>query len=139
MEKVLLGLWLVASGAAICHSPHCPFLSATHCMHVASSSLCSPHAYPPVLHALNLQLLEAYGSLLAETGDSEQAESTLRRCVELRPDVGHEKYMYLGQLLDGEEALAMTKRGIELLQVGTVKCSVKAQWRTGRVPCWLGV
>jgi kinesin family protein 5 len=34
----------------------------------------------------------------------------------LSPDVGFEKYMYLGQLLEGEEALAATQKGVELLQ-----------------------
>lgn len=40
----------------------------------------------------------------------------LQRAVLLSPDVGFEKYMYLGQLLEGEEALAATQKGVELLQ-----------------------
>jgi hypothetical protein len=40
----------------------------------------------------------------------------LQRAVQLSPDTGFEKYMYLGQLLEGEEALAATQNGVELLQ-----------------------
>jgi hypothetical protein len=36
--------------------------------------------------------------------------------VQLSPDAGFEKYMYLGQLLEGEAALEATQRGVELLQ-----------------------
>jgi kinesin family protein 5 len=40
----------------------------------------------------------------------------LRRAVALCPDQGFEKYMYLGQLLQGADALAATQKGVELLQ-----------------------
>lgn len=36
--------------------------------------------------------------------------------MQLSPDAGFEKYMYLGQLLEGEAALEATQRGVELLQ-----------------------
>jgi len=36
--------------------------------------------------------------------------------VQLAPDTGFEKYMYLGQLLEGQQALAATQKGVELLQ-----------------------
>lgn len=73
----------------------------------------------------NLPVLEAFGSLLAEMGDEEQACSMLRRAIALSPDSGHEKYMYLGQLLEGEDALAMTRCGVELLQ-GELDLKVKS-------------
>ena len=64
-----------------------------------------------------LQMHEAYGSLLADTGDGERAIPVLRRAIQLAPSSGHIKYMYLGQLLDEpEESLLMTKKGVELLQ-----------------------
>ena len=62
------------------------------------------------------QIAEAYGSLLAEMGEEDQAIAVLRKVVSMSPDEGHEKYMYLGQLLEGEEAVAMTRKGIEVLQ-----------------------
>jgi kinesin family protein 5 len=40
----------------------------------------------------------------------------LQQAVALSPDSGFEKYMYLGQLLQGEEAVAATQKGVELLQ-----------------------
>lgn len=40
----------------------------------------------------------------------------LQKSVVVAPDEGYEKYMYLGQLLQGPEALAATQKGIELLQ-----------------------
>jgi hypothetical protein len=40
----------------------------------------------------------------------------LQKAVALSPDIGFEKYMYLGQLLQGEEAVAATQKGVELLQ-----------------------
>ncbi len=42
----------------------------------------------------------------------------LRHAVALSPDRGYEKYMYLGQLLDGQEALEAVRRGVAVLQVG---------------------
>jgi len=46
----------------------------------------------------NLEALDAYGSLLAEVGRVEEAVAVLRGAVELAPDSGFEKYMYLGQV-----------------------------------------
>lgn len=37
------------------------------------------------------------------------------RAVELSPDVGHSKYMYLGQIHTGQEAVDYYIRGIEVL------------------------
>ena len=62
-------------------------------------------------------MAEAYGSLLAEMGEEEQAISVLRKVVALSPEEGHEKYLYLGQLLEGDEAVAMTRKGVDLLQL----------------------
>lgn len=51
-----------------------------------------------------------------ESGDVQQAEGILEKLVELSPDQGHEKYLYLGQLRQGEAAIAAYHKGIELLQ-----------------------
>jgi Flp pilus assembly protein TadD len=61
------------------------------------------------------QVAEAYGSLLAEMGDEEKAVSVLMKVVALSPEEGHEKYLYLGQLLEGEEAVTMTRKGSSTL------------------------
>ena len=37
------------------------------------------------------------------------------RAVELSPDVGHSKYMYLGQIHTGQEAVDNYTRGIQVL------------------------
>ncbi|KAK9827266.1 hypothetical protein WJX81_005908 [Elliptochloris bilobata] len=64
----------------------------------------------------NLELLDALGALLAEAGPAEEAVATLQHAVALSPDAGFEKYMYLGQLLHGNEALASLQKGVQLLQ-----------------------
>lgn len=48
--------------------------------------------------------------------------------MQLSPDVGFEKYMYLGQLLEGQQALAATQKGVELLQQVTGSRGL-AVWR----------
>ena len=37
------------------------------------------------------------------------------RAVEVKPDAGHSKYMYLGQLFEGAEAIQFFQKGIELM------------------------
>ena len=36
--------------------------------------------------------------------------------IELEPDVGHSKYMYMGQMLTGQDAIQHFQRGIELMK-----------------------
>ncbi|XP_013403019.1 probable assembly chaperone of rpl4 [Lingula anatina] len=63
----------------------------------------------------NLRVLETSGTLLLELGDSEGAKKCFGRAVELSPDKGHAKYMYLGQLFEGAEAVQCFQKGIELM------------------------
>ncbi|KAF6265906.1 TPR-like protein [Scenedesmus sp. NREL 46B-D3] len=65
----------------------------------------------------NTDILDAHGALLAELGRVEEAVQELQKAAALSPDTGFEKYMYLGQLLQGEEAVAATQKGVELLQL----------------------
>lgn len=37
------------------------------------------------------------------------------RAIDLSPDVGHSKYMYLGQIHSGQEAVDYYTRGIQVL------------------------
>ena len=39
----------------------------------------------------------------------------LHRAVELNPDEGHTKYLYLGQMSSGEEAVSHLTKGIEIM------------------------
>ena len=61
---------------------------------------------------------DAYGIALAEFGaDPEDAVKVLKRAAQLSPDLGYEKFMYLGQLLDdGEAAATCTRRGLALIE-----------------------
>lgn len=66
-----------------------------------------------------MQAAEALGLALAEFGGPaacEEAVQALRKAVELQPHLGHEKHMYLGQLVAGQEGIGHLRRGVELLQ-----------------------
>lgn len=62
------------------------------------------------------QIADALGSLLAEMGENEKATEVLRKAVQLSPDHGFEKYLYLGQMLVGNESLECMRKGIDLLE-----------------------
>lgn len=64
----------------------------------------------------NVEYLDALGSVLAEVGEQGEAITVLQRAVELQPERGFSKYMYLGQLLEGEDALAALQKGVLVLQ-----------------------
>ncbi|PNW86960.1 hypothetical protein CHLRE_02g103050v5 [Chlamydomonas reinhardtii] len=65
----------------------------------------------------NIECVDALGALLAEVGPEEEAVEVLKQAVALSPDVGYEKYLYLGQLLEApEDALAATRKGVQVLQ-----------------------
>ena len=61
---------------------------------------------------------DAYGIALAEFGPNpDDAVKVLKRAAQLSPDLGYEKFMYLGQLLDdGEAAAVCTRRGLALIE-----------------------
>uniref|UniRef100_A0A3Q4AHJ4 Uncharacterized protein n=1 Tax=Mola mola TaxID=94237 RepID=A0A3Q4AHJ4_MOLML len=68
----------------------------------------------------NLQALDMLGHIYSELGDTQKAKgisfiSLFLRAVELSPDVGHSKYMYLGQIHTGQEAVDYYTRGIKVL------------------------
>ena len=43
-------------------------------------------------------------------------DPTCLQAVELQPDEGFEKYMYLSQFLSGDEALQAARKGLDILQ-----------------------
>ncbi|KAG7474178.1 putative assembly chaperone of rpl4 [Solea senegalensis] len=73
----------------------------------------------------NLQALDMLGHICSEQGDTTKAKgisflvkvlhSLSVHGMELSPDVGHSKYMYLGQIHTGQEAVDYYTRGIQVL------------------------
>ncbi|XP_028437170.1 probable assembly chaperone of rpl4 isoform X1 [Perca flavescens] len=63
----------------------------------------------------NLLALDMQGHICSELGDTQKAKGAFLRAVELSPDVGHSKYMYLGQIHTGQEAVDFYTKGIQVL------------------------
>lgn len=63
----------------------------------------------------NLTILDMLGNIYAELGDAEKAKQVFLKAVELCPEEGHSKYMYLGQIHTGIEAVQYFSKGIELM------------------------
>ncbi|XP_039661829.1 probable assembly chaperone of rpl4 isoform X1 [Perca fluviatilis] len=63
----------------------------------------------------NLLALDMQGHICSELGDTQKAKGAFLRAVELSPDVGHSKYMYLGQIHTGQEAVDYYTKGIQVL------------------------
>lgn len=62
------------------------------------------------------QIADALGSLLAEMGENERAVEVFQKAVQVSPDHGFEKYLYLGQMLVGNESLECMRKGIDVLE-----------------------
>lgn len=63
----------------------------------------------------NVEVLEMAGAVFLETGDVDKAKSCFENAVRISPDEGFSKYMNLGQLLDGQEAVIAFNKGIQLM------------------------
>ncbi|TDH11881.1 hypothetical protein EPR50_G00065300 [Perca flavescens] len=69
----------------------------------------------------NLLALDMQGHICSELGDTQKAKGISFVQVlsflllELSPDVGHSKYMYLGQIHTGQEAVDFYTKGIQVL------------------------
>ncbi|KAK7500735.1 hypothetical protein BaRGS_00007979 [Batillaria attramentaria] len=63
----------------------------------------------------NVRALETSGVLLLELGNTEAAKQCFGRAVEVCPDKGYSKYMYLGQLFEGAQAVECFQKGIQLM------------------------
>ncbi|XP_072250459.1 uncharacterized protein [Leuresthes tenuis] len=75
----------------------------------------------------NLQALDMLGNIYSELGDMQKAKGVFLRAVELSPDVGHSKYMYLGQIHTGQEAVDYYTKGIQVLLSALEKQDTTAQ------------
>ncbi|KAM6935954.1 uncharacterized protein PEZ65_006220 isoform 3-T3 [Lycodopsis pacificus] len=67
------------------------------------------------VESTNLQALDMQGHICSELGDTQKAKGAFLRAMELNPDVGHSKYMYLGQIHTGQEAVNYYTKGIQVL------------------------
>ncbi|KAK2143665.1 hypothetical protein LSH36_823g01024 [Paralvinella palmiformis] len=68
------------------------------------------------IDANHIRALEMFGTLLLETGDTDHAKQCLSHAIELEPDKGHSKYMYLAQLLTGQDAINCFNRGVNIMK-----------------------
>lgn len=72
-------------------------------------------------------LHEELASLYMQTGNPDEAEKRLRTAIQLRPEAGFEKFVYLAQILGNtEEALLVARRGIEVLKVELISINQNA-------------
>ncbi|XP_030227063.1 probable assembly chaperone of rpl4 isoform X1 [Gadus morhua] len=63
----------------------------------------------------HLQALDILGHICSELGDRQKAKEVFLRAVEISPNEGHSKYMLLGQIHSGPEAVEYYTKGIEIL------------------------
>merc|ERR1711881_88748 len=64
----------------------------------------------------NVKVLETFGNVCAEMGDIATARQHLFKAAELQPFIGHVKYLYLGQLSEGLEAVQHYLEAVKLLK-----------------------
>jgi len=64
----------------------------------------------------NVKIHECYGNVYAETGDVGNAMKHFNEAVRLEPDTGHVKYLYLGQITEGREAVQHYEKGIVIMK-----------------------
>ncbi|CAB1427724.1 unnamed protein product [Pleuronectes platessa] len=80
----------------------------------------------------NLQALDMLGHICSELGDTLKAkEISLKSYLELSPDEGHSKYMYLGQIHTGQEAVDYYTKGIQVLMSALEKQAETTQAQAG--------
>lgn len=75
------------------------------------------------LDASCLPALNGLADACLETGEREQAVAALQRSVELAPHGDAERYMNLGQLCEGAEALGWFERGVAILRAALAERS----------------
>ncbi len=63
----------------------------------------------------DVRVLDAFGELLANVGDSERAIELLTRSAQISPEEGGVKYFYLGQMMNGHDSLTAYRKCIEIM------------------------
>eukprot|EP00094_Tigriopus_californicus_P006854 TCALIF_06603-PA protein Name:"Similar to SPBC16D10.01c UPF0661 TPR repeat-containing protein C16D10.01c (Schizosaccharomyces pombe (strain 972 / ATCC 24843))" AED:0.07 eAED:0.07 QI:55/0.8/0.83/1/0.4/0.66/6/41/345 len=71
--------------------------------------------------------LELTSTLLLEAGEVEDAKHCLGRAITVQPDEGFSKYFSMAQLLGGQEALELYRKGIEVLTQARDKATEEAE------------
>ncbi|KAJ1919083.1 hypothetical protein H4219_002238 [Mycoemilia scoparia] len=72
-------------------------------------------AHAGQMEADNTKVLLQAATIQLEMGDIEPAYNCLMKCVDIEPDKGYVKYLYLGQLSGGLEAINYFQKGIEIM------------------------
>lgn len=62
------------------------------------------------------RVLEMLGNIYAEIGEVESARNYFQQAATLQPDAGHVKFLYLGQLSEGLDAVKYYEKAIELMR-----------------------
>ena len=65
----------------------------------------------------NTNVIEVTGNVCAEQGELEKAKQYFLKAVKLEPDIGHIKYLYLGQISEGQEAVKYFNNAINILKL----------------------
>jgi len=68
------------------------------------------------LEPQNTKVLETMGNIYAELGNVDTAKEHYMKAVALEPKEGHVKYLYLGQLSQGPEALKFYHQAIDIMK-----------------------
>lgn len=72
-------------------------------------------------------LLDALGEVLYELGDEDEAKARFLRSAELSPGGGHAKWVHLGTMSEGHEAVGYFRRGISLLESRVIAATAAAR------------
>jgi len=62
------------------------------------------------------RVLEMLGNIYAEIGEVESARKYFQQAATLQPEAGHVKFLYLGQLSEGLDAVKYYEKAIELMR-----------------------
>lgn len=89
------------------------------------------------LEPQNTNLLDALGETLLQLGQRNDAALAFEKSVELQPDGGSERYMYLGQLHEGLESFGWFARGVELLRANRTAAEGRSGSRAELRQAWL--
>jgi len=64
----------------------------------------------------SVRALELMGEICLELGEVDKAVDKFKKAIQLAPNIGESKYMSMGQLHSGKQALNYFKKGIEILK-----------------------